>query len=92
MLPPLTNTDAGPVAIEMLQESEHSERFSFSAEEGTISLIPGSTVEQCPNTNEINLEFSLSSDTLGQNKQTIAIPVSSEAAAESPKVNDDGEK
>ena len=53
-------------------------------------MLPGSTVEQCPKTNEINLEFSLSSDTLGQNKQKIAIPVISEAGeTEKSKVNDD---
>ena len=100
-LPPLTNnaTDAGPVQIELRASSDDEAQGQiFVLNEDIVVLSDSFATKyssglECPTVDELSVELNLLSETLGNNTQTISIPVEikkpEEATAKEDEVNND---
>ena len=76
-LPPVMNGDiANAVKIQLLSEALSAQLFTFDETLGLVTLATSVEGDACPDVTEITLKFRLESTTLGQNDQSITIPIS----------------
>ena len=75
-LPPVVNGDiANAVTIQLLSEALSTQLFAFDETLGLVTLAASVEGDACPDVTEITLKFRLESKTLGQNDESITIPV-----------------